>query len=327
MTLTLADVFAPVAPCTKCDGTLLLEAEDIEHMEETLVARCWKCGHTMHCDMPFLERFVRARFDGIQTWRSHSSPDGFPNGFIVTGQSLFTTSEEIAALKEEVAEEGPDGEAGQKLTQIIDREEAVAVYLARGDFENAYHKASAPHKCAIGDGHSPMVCRENVNWVITSPGGLVGEFFNMYGFILLAWQKLAALLTDNDEDITNEDEARIAFIECLKEVNRFGYKFKAWGQRSIVISVDGEDIQHWPDVQLQNLVVFELKSFFKTQKYALAQAKNLVQADLDKLKNYEGRFSVGFLLCISNKFTANQLKPDELPEYNYPVRVFVLSTV
>jgi hypothetical protein len=137
---------------------------------------------------------------------------------------------------------------------------------------------------------------------------------------------LADRLAEDDTDVTNEDELRVAFIDCLKEVNQFGYTFKAWLERLIVISVDGDDVQHWPDVQLKRLVVCELKSFFLNQKYSAAQAKALVEDDLTKLKNYEGLFSVGFMLCFSNKFTVAQMQPASIPKYSYPVRVLILSS-
>ena len=164
-------------------------------------------------------------------------------------------------------EEGPDGEAGEKLERIRDQEEAIAVYFRSGYVESAYHMASAPHTCAIEDGHSPMICKENVNWIIASPGSLVGDYFNLYGFVLLAWRRLAQQLAEDDTDITNEDEVRITFIDCLTKVNVFGYTYKPWAERSIVISVDGEDVTHFPDVQLQNLAVLELKSFLRNQEY------------------------------------------------------------
>jgi hypothetical protein len=172
-----------------------------------------------------------------------------------------------------------------------------------------------------------MECRENVNWVFESPGDLFGDFFNMYGFILLAWRRLANQLARDDSDITNEHEVRLAFIDCLKEVNQFGYSFKVWGEREIVIPVDGNDVEHSPDAQVQDLIVLELKSFLRHQKYNAAQAKRLVMDDLEKLKNYEGRFALGFLLCISNTFTREQMTPDAMPRYNYPVRPLILSTV
>lgn len=328
MPLQLSDVLAPVGPCPAagCGGELLLETHDIEKMENNLVVRCWKCGLTEPCDLTYLEKFVHKMFDGVFTWRARTVSDEFPQGFIVTGKSLFTTSDEIVALHATAQDEGAGGTAAQKLVQIYDREEAIGSYLAAGNTEDAYHMASAPHNCAIIDGHSPMVCQENVNWICTSTGGLIGEYFNMYGFILLAWRRLAEQLAKDDTDITNEEEVRIAFIDCLKEVNTFGYTFKAWGERSIVLDVDGKDIEHLPDVQLQDLVVLELKSFLRTQKYNAAQARSLIKEDIEKLKNYEGHFSVGFLLCLSNKFTVEQMNPGALPKYNYPVRALILST-
>jgi hypothetical protein len=327
MKLALSDVYAPIGPCSNCGAHLNLEATGWrDAVPEGLEVRCIRCTQSAPFRMTIVEKLVHDRL-GLQTWLCNDRIGEFEEGCLVVGESLFATTGEKKKLRETIDEEGWNGPAAERLKGIEDREETVIFKVSLQDFDAAYHYAAGKHDCGFQAGQPPLTCKELVNWIYTSPDGFVGDYFTVYGLVMIAWNQLLeeirSELGNDDEDsvkITNETEVRQRFKELLDEHNRFGYEI-IWGEdRPVYILIDGKTRSKKPDLLLQKLVAIELKSFLRFQTYNAAGAKAEIEKAVKKLPTYDGVFGVAFMLCVSDKFTANELYVGTPPNFPLSVR-------
>lgn len=321
MELEVEDVYSPVGICDNCGNDLLIEPCGDSFQE--FQVKCWACGYSREFDLDFQEKYLKRLNRYVQTWRIRRTSPACPDGLIVFGQNLFTTTEKMDALAEKINSveitEDEKQELEALLEDIKNREEAIDFYYRAYEIEKAYHYAANKHECIIRGGSSSLKCREMVNWISRDPGGLFGEHWNIYGIILQAWKMSCAVVGSGGINARNETEIRSLFVEKFNSLNQDQYR--VWLGQDREIYVHGEKLK--PDAQIPALVVIEMKAFFDEQQYSCSQAVSLMAKDLEKLEKYKGKFKVGFFLCFSQKFSKQKLMANIHKSFSYPVRVLV----
>ncbi|MBI5893143.1 MAG: hypothetical protein HZB79_05750 [Deltaproteobacteria bacterium] len=326
MSLEINDVYSPVGECPQCGQSLLLEPLTDEDISMNVIAKCWACSYSHNLNLDFIETYVQKLYPNIQTWKIYN-PKGNRGGVVITGNRLYTTTKEKEQLyiKLQDAENKKYNAINKKLEQIYGQEETILLYLEGYEIEQAYHYASKPHKCLITGTASAMKCKENVNWIINDVFPIIGEHFNLYSLILLAWNNICVefdrgILNCN---IKNETELRTYFLQKIKDIDPFENDYALWQDRYITIA--NEILK--PDAQFQYQAVIEIKSFFREQKYTLEQAKRLIFGNIEKMRFYSKVFKVGFFLCLSDKFGESELRPESFPNQGFPFRMLIHSKV
>ncbi|MDA3897054.1 MAG: hypothetical protein PF482_13015 [Desulfobacteraceae bacterium] len=321
ITVEFEDVYSPVGPCGNCGKDLLLEP--CGELRREYEAKCWACGNSRTVDLDFQEKYVKRLYPQVQSWRILRPSREFPDGLLIFGDNLFTTTEKKRAITEKLLSLKVPQSGQMKieaaLQEIEDREEAIDSYFRAHQIENAYHFAAVHHKCGIIDGYSPLHCKEMVNWISADPNGLFVEHFNIYGLVVKAWKSCCEKIRSGKTDAQNETEIRYLFVEIFRSLD--ANPFEIWFQMERKIYVHDQTLQ--PDAQIPALLVIEIKSFFAEQEYNCSQAISLVADDLHKLEKYKDSFKVGFFLCFTQKFSKNRLMRKIPRSFSYPVRVVV----
>lgn len=322
--LQFEDVYSPVGSCSSCGNDFLIEpcGDSLREFE----VKCWACSCTRKFDLDFLEEYAKNRIPYVQTWRIRRASLHFPDGLVVFGNNLFTTTDKIAALVKTIRNSDISEDDRVKLNSLLaeirDREEAIEFYFRCHDIVKAYHYAANRHDCIIKNGFSELECREMVNWVASDPNVLLGNHWNIYGIIVQAWKMCCAAIGLGEVDVRNETEIRSLFVERFRSLDQDQYE--VWFGQDREIYVNGKRFK--PDAQIPALVVIEIKAFFDDQKYSCSQASLLITNDLKKLKKYKGKFRVGFFLCFSQKFSKEELMAGIQLSFDYPVRVLVYGS-
>lgn len=328
--LNYSQVFSPVGSCSECGRELLLECDNADNIINSLVAACWSCSYFRRVDLDFVEIYLNRIFPATQTWRIFPQRESDGDGIIVTGDKLFTTT--VKKRNRYKYFDSYDDDGYEISEKIYDLEETILMYWngfkhlgSSYDLEMAYHYASEPHDCLVRDNLDYLKCKENVNFIVDRADSIFVEHFNIYSTLLTAWRKVCHDFDNGllSNAVANETELRTHFITTIKEVDPFDFDITIWQDR--YIAIDGQNFK--PDAQYFHEVVIELKSFFRDQHYSLPQAIKVIKDDLKKMSRYSKVFEIGLLFCLSDKFTASQIKPSKYPDPGFVFRMLIHSSL
>lgn len=320
MNLEIADVVSPIDKCPNCQCDMFLEPNPT--LDGYLI-RCWKCEHYHHLNLDFVERYAQRINKSIRTWRIQRTSRKFPDGALVLGYNLFTTTEKLKKYEAIIDKLGVDNYKTRNMKRHIedslDREETIMFYIQAHDVKNAYHYAASKHNCTISGNGLGLNCKEMVNWIAINTDSVIGEHMNLFTLIVRTWQQCCTDIKNSKSIVTNETELKTKFINIFENHEENLFEIQMGLERELII--DGARMR--PDAQIESLAVIEFKSFFNTQHYSLTKAAQLLEDDMRKFERYREKFQVGFLLCYSNIYTEKDLRKNICQRQNFPVRFIV----